>query len=57
MAVAALTLCDMVKAVDKSMVIGDIELLEKKAASQVTIVGNEDPYFDSATRRAVADSG
>ena len=29
-AVAALTLCDMVKAVDKSMVIGDIELLEKK---------------------------
>ena len=29
-AVAALTLYDMVKAVDKSMVIGDIELLEKK---------------------------
>ena len=28
-AVAALTLYDMVKAVDKSMVIGDIELLEK----------------------------
>jgi cyclic pyranopterin phosphate synthase len=29
-AVAALTLYDMVKAVDKSMVIGDIELVEKK---------------------------
>jgi cyclic pyranopterin phosphate synthase len=29
-AVAALTLYDMVKAVDKSMVIGDIELMEKK---------------------------
>jgi cyclic pyranopterin phosphate synthase len=29
-AVAALTLYDMVKAVDKSMVIGDIELIEKK---------------------------
>ena len=29
-AVAALTLYDMVKAVDKTMVIGDIELLEKK---------------------------
>jgi cyclic pyranopterin phosphate synthase len=28
--VAALTLYDMVKAVDKSMVIGDIELIEKK---------------------------
>jgi cyclic pyranopterin phosphate synthase len=29
-AVAALTLYDMVKAVDKSMVIGEIELIEKK---------------------------
>jgi cyclic pyranopterin phosphate synthase len=29
-AVAALTLYDMVKAVDKSMIIGDIELVEKK---------------------------
>ena len=29
-AVAALTLYDMVKAVDKTMVIGDIELIEKK---------------------------
>ena len=29
-AVAALTLYDMVKAVDKTMVIGDIELVEKK---------------------------
>ena len=29
-AVAALTLYDMVKAVDKSMVIGDIELIEKR---------------------------
>ena len=29
-AVAALTLYDMVKAVDKAMVIGDIELVEKK---------------------------
>jgi cyclic pyranopterin monophosphate synthase len=29
-AVAALTLYDMVKAVDKTMVIGDIELMEKK---------------------------
>jgi cyclic pyranopterin monophosphate synthase len=29
-AIAALTLYDMVKAVDKSMVIGDIELVEKK---------------------------
>lgn len=29
-AVAALTLYDMVKAVDKAMVIGDIELIEKK---------------------------
>ena len=56
-AVAALTLCDMVKAVDKSMVIGDIELLEKKGGKSGFTVGNEDPYFDSATRRAVADSG
>jgi cyclic pyranopterin monophosphate synthase len=29
-AVAALTLYDMVKAVDKSMVIGGVELVEKK---------------------------
>ncbi|HET9704151.1 MAG TPA: cyclic pyranopterin monophosphate synthase MoaC [Vicinamibacterales bacterium] len=35
-AVAALTLYDMVKAVDKSMVIGDIELVEKRGGKSGT---------------------
>ena len=35
-AVAALTLYDMVKAVDKAMVIGDIELVEKKGGRSGT---------------------
>ena len=35
-AVAALTIYDMVKAVDKAMVIGDISLLEKRAAAAAT---------------------
>ena len=35
-AVAALTLYDMVKAVDKSMVIGDIELIEKRGGKSGT---------------------
>ena len=45
--VAALTLYDMVKAVDKTMVIGDIELVEKKGGTSV-ISGNEDPDLHSA---------
>ena len=32
--VAALTIYDMVKAVDKAMVIGDIRLIEKRAAER-----------------------
>jgi cyclic pyranopterin phosphate synthase len=35
-AVAALTLYDMVKAVDKSMVIGDLELVEKRGGKSGT---------------------
>ena len=39
-AVAALTLYDMVKAVDKTMVIGDIELVEKKGGRSGHYRGN-----------------
>ena len=45
-AVAALTLYDMVKAVDKAMVIGDVELVEKRVdvagiAERTRIANNE----------------
>ena len=44
-AVAALTLYDMVKAVDKAMVIGDIDLVEKKG-------GRSGHYRKSDSRRS-----
>ena len=44
-AVAALTIYDMVKAVDRTMVIGDISLLEKRG-------GKSGEYLRGTTRRA-----
>jgi cyclic pyranopterin phosphate synthase len=44
-AVAALTLYDMVKAVDKAMVIGEICLLEKRGGKSGEYVRNKKPGF------------
>lgn len=40
--VAALTLYDMIKAVDRSMVVGDIRLLEKSGGQSGTYIRNEE---------------
>ena len=54
-AVAALTIYDMVKAVDKEMVIGDICLIEKRGGRSGTYIKSQNPPLDSA-RGALSDS-
>ena len=51
-AVAALTLYDMVKAVDKTMVIGDIELIEKKGGQSRATTGKADSLRLSSWERS-----
>src|SRR6185436_10947307 len=56
-AVAALTLYDMVKAVDKAMVIGEIYLLEKrggKSGAYVRVASSQLPVQSSKARARVA---
>ena len=49
-AVAALTIYDMVKAVDKAMVIGEIRLVEKRAAEQRRVPARERSRLPSTAR-------
>ena len=50
-AVAALTIYDMVKAVDRAMVIGDIRLVEKRGGRSGEYRGRDDPRLDPQSVR------